>query len=235
MTAAARERLRVRIPLLAVSGAAWLALALAPHALHRATLAHPGALALASELMFASMMLPAAGAPLRHVRERSFARRRSRAVLLFIAGYGGVWTAFGMLLIVLAARLLAAGNAAAVAACLVAAAWQCSPAKQRCLNRGHEHPPLRAFAPAADRDALRFGLVHSVWCAGSCWNLMLVPLLLSHGHLPAMAAATLWLLSERLERPLRAAWHWRGPAKGMRLVTAQARLLFAAARSPRAL
>src|SRR4029077_18091748 len=42
-------------------------------------------------LMVAAMMSPLLVAPIRHIRERSVARRRTRAVLLFAAGYGLMW------------------------------------------------------------------------------------------------------------------------------------------------
>src|SRR5579864_1382907 len=42
-------------------------------------------------LMIAAMMLPLVVASLRHVHDRSFARRRGRAMFLFLAGYGSVW------------------------------------------------------------------------------------------------------------------------------------------------
>src|SRR5262249_54564712 len=49
-----------------------------------------------------AMMLPLALPPLRHVHERSFARRRWRAMLLFAAGFIAVWMALGIVLGVLA-------------------------------------------------------------------------------------------------------------------------------------
>ena len=61
-------------------------------------------------------------------------------------------------------------------------AWQCSPAKQVCLNRCHALRELAAFGRAADTDALIFGATQGVWCAGSCWAWMLLPLLLPGGR-----------------------------------------------------
>jgi predicted metal-binding membrane protein len=58
----------------------------------------PATLAAGWALMLAAMMLPLVVAQLRHVRERSFARRRARAMLLFVLGYLAVWTAAGMVL-----------------------------------------------------------------------------------------------------------------------------------------
>jgi len=104
---------------------------------------------------------------------------------------------------------------------LIAVIWQSSPIKQRCLNRNHAHTELAAFGWAADLDALRFGWRHGVWCFGSCWALMLLPMLISRGHIAAMAAVTLWLFAERLERPTPPQWRWHGPDKALRIVIAQ--------------
>jgi hypothetical protein len=54
---------------------------------------------------------------------------------------------------------------------------------------------------------------------------MLIPLLLSRGHIAAMAAVTLWLLAERLDRPRVPGWRWRGPGKAARIVVAQTPML----------
>ena len=59
-----------------------------------------------------------------------------------------------------------------------------SPIKQRCLNRCHADPEISAFGVAADIDALRFGTMHGIWCAGSCWALMLCPMLAHVGANP---------------------------------------------------
>ena len=71
-----------------------------------------------------------------------------------------------------------------------------------------------------------FGITHAVWCVGSCWALMLLPLLVSHGHIAVMAAVALWLAAERLDRPRTPRWRWRwhGPGKAARIVIAQARM-----------
>jgi len=211
MTPEAHERLRVRLPLLAVCLAAWLLLLARPHAMHQSRMA-------ASVLMFAAMMAPLMASSLRHVREQSLARRRLRAMGSFAIGYALVWIAAGMALGEAALRIPAA------AAIVLVAAWQCSPAKQRCLNRCHAHPPLAAFGIAADFDALRFGLTHALWCAGSCSALMLLPMLWPPAHLAAMAAVTLWLAGERLSAPQPPQWTLRGPAKTARLIAAQASL-----------
>jgi predicted metal-binding membrane protein len=107
---------------------------------------------------------------------------------------------------------------------LIALAWQFSPFKQRCLNRCHAHGELSAFGAAADLDALRFGLAHGIWCACSCWALMLFPMLLPRGHLVAMACIAVLIFCERLEQPNPPCWRWRGLGKAKRIVLAQARI-----------
>src|SRR5713226_3515803 len=47
-------------------------------------------------LMLVAMMPLLIIAPLRHVRERSFAWRRSRAMFFFVAGYAAVWMIAGL-------------------------------------------------------------------------------------------------------------------------------------------
>ena len=217
MTAAARERLRVRTPVLCLSAAAWMALVLNTGG--RAMAAHCAAgESVASRaggwaLMLAAMMAPAVVAPVRHVRASSFARRRARAVALFVAGYTAVWMAAG-------SALMAASWVGPVLGIAMTLVWQCSPAKQRCMNRGHAHRELRAFGRAADADALRFGLAHGAWCVGSCWALMLLPLVLPGVHWAAMAAVSAWVWAERLEVPAAPGWRWRGAGKAGRIVWA---------------
>jgi predicted metal-binding membrane protein len=190
----------------------------------------PAKLASSWALMVVAMMLPLVIAPLRHVRDRSFARRRNRAMLIFVAGYLAVWMAAGVGLqaMALAARwavplpLLCLGVAAAVAM-----GWQVSPAKQWCLNRCHRRPQLAAFGAAADCDAFNFGLTNGASCVGACWALMLLMLVVEYGHLLGMAAVTLFVFAERLENPAPLAWRWRGPGKALRIVMAQVRMRLA--------
>ena len=240
MTPAARERSQVRAPVLFVSAAAWTLLVVEPgalgiHAHHAAAMTDaslgmllehnpPASLAFGWALMLAAMMAPLLIAPVRHVRDRSFSRRRARSIGLFVAGYGAIWMAAGIVLmsLALAARLAAPASPVPLAlAVLVATIWQFSPLKQRCLNRGHAHTELAAFGRAADIGALRFGLTHGVWCAGSCWALMLLPLLVTQWHIAAMAAVTLWLSAERMDRPAIPRWGLRVPLKAARIAVAQ--------------
>jgi predicted metal-binding membrane protein len=248
MTPAARERSQVRVPLLFISAAAWLLLVIepsgkvlsadcsvamlgttpSPASLHLLLALEPlTSLAVGWALMLAAMMVPLLIAPVRHVRDRSFTHRRARAILLFVTGYAASWMAAGILLLALAvaARLVAPRSSVPLAmATIVALVWQISPVKQRALNRCHAQAELAAFGLAADLDALRFGLTLGVWCVGSCWALMLLPLLVSRGHVVAMAAVALWLYAERLDRPMPPRWRWRGLGKAGRLAVAQTQM-----------
>jgi predicted metal-binding membrane protein len=173
------------------------------------------------------MMLPTLAAPIGHIVERSFNRRRARSIGLFIFGYAAIWMAAGAVLLstrIALNWLVPQSYVPAVVVGIIAVVWQCSPVKQRCLNRNHNHRELAAFGLAADLDALRFGVTHGIWCVGSCWALMLFPMLLSEGHLVAMAAVTVLMISERLEQPQRLSWRLRLRGKLMRIVVAQTRI-----------
>ena len=176
-------------------------------------------------LMLAAMMLPLLIAPVRHVRERSFARRRPRAIALFLAGYVAVWLVAGIFLLsalALLNQIAAPGSSRPVMlVAVIAIVWQFSPAKQRCLNRCHAHPELAAFGSAADIAALRFGAVHGVWCVGSCWALMPLPMLISRMPIAAMGVLTLLLFAERLDSPMPPRWRWHGVGKAARIAVAQ--------------
>lgn len=245
MTPAGRERLRIQAPMLSISMLAWIVVAMeatgmtlpafcSAGALWAApstasldlvlALNPPASLAGSWALMLAAMMAPLLIAPVRHIRDRCFPRRRARTVALFVAGYAASWMVAGAVLLSLAfaVRLTAPASwPPLTAAAMLALVWQISPAKQICLNRCHVRPELAAFAPAADLDAIHFGATHGVWCVGSCWTLMLLPLLVAYGHIAAMAAVALWLFAERLDRPMPPRWSWRGPGKAIRIAVAR--------------
>lgn len=178
-------------------------------------------------LMLVAMMSPTLIAPVQHILKRSFKRRRARSVALFVVGYAAIWMAAGGVLILATLTLnllFPQSYLPAIGLGIVAIVWQCSPIKQRCLNRGHNHSELAAFGMAADLDALRFGITHGIWCVGSCWALMLFPMLLSEGHFAAMAAVTFLIISERLEQPRPLSWSLRLRGKLMRILIAQTRI-----------
>jgi predicted metal-binding membrane protein len=178
-------------------------------------------------LMLVAMMSPVLIAPICHIRFRSFRYRRVRSVALFVAGYAAPWTALGGVLMTMDLAVKSFAPPVYLApACMavIALVWQCSPIKQRCLNRCHAHTELAAFGTAADLDAIRFGTTHGLWCAGSCWALMLFPMLLPSGQVPAMALVSALIFSERIERPMQPSWRWRGLGRVARLVIGQTRI-----------
>ena len=253
MSESARERARVSRPILLISAAVWVLLVVDPGstfsiahcpvtdagaspASFRMLLAMNPVSSLAADwaLMLAAMMLPTLITPIRHVLDRSFKRRRPRAVALFLLGYTSIWMAAGSVLVAaqLALSVLAPHSyLPAFGVGLIAFVWQCSPLKQRCLNRGHNHSELAAFGIAADLDALRFGVAHGVWCVGSGWAVMLFPMLLPRGHSAAMAAVTVLMISEHLEAPRAPSWRLRGPGKLLRIIGAQSRIRLQGLRS----
>lgn len=246
MTLSGRARARLNITILLISAIMWMMLLINPGSIM--TLAHcpvsdsgaslasfqmmlamnpPSSMMAGWALMLVAMMSPTLIAPVRHVIERSFRRRRARSVAFFVVGYAAIWMAAGVVLLaaVLMLNLLVPQSyLPAVGVGIIALVWQCSPIKQRCLNRGHNHRELAAFGIAADLDALRFGVTHGVWCVVSCWALMLFPMLLAQGHFAAMALVTYLMTSERLEQPKPLSWRLRFPGKLMRIAVAQSRI-----------
>ncbi len=221
----ARDAARLRNGVLMVSVLAWGYLAMAPeetschgpgHAF--GTSLHGSLEALVSRIpgwttMLVAMMAPMTLGGLYQIRISSFAGRRWRSSLLFVLGYYATWSVAAIVLAsveLTAARLAPQSSVPALAVGLIAVIWQASPIKQRCLNRCHDHRPLAAFGWAADRDAARMGLEHGVWCVGSCWAAMLVPMLLPQGHFAAMLAVTLLMICERLDPPQAPRWRLRG-------------------------
>lgn len=245
MTYEPGELARVRNPVLLLSFTAWIWLLADPggarmHS-HGAimhlegpppenslpTLLAPASPVAGWSLMLVAMMAPTLILPIAHLRLRSLKRRRARSVILFVAGYGGIWAVAGAVLLAAAMAVgLVSVNPYLAASAVICAAivWQLSPVKQRCLNRCHAVPGLAAFGLAADLDALRFGASHGVWCAASCWALMFSALLWPEGHFTAMAIAAVLAFSERLESPAPPRWRWRGVGRLSRIAAAQTRI-----------
>lgn len=177
-------------------------------------------------LMLVAMMAPMLIPAIYHIRISSFARRRTRSTAFFVAGYGAVWMGVGG--VMLAAELFTIWRApqsylpAAVVG-LIALVWQASPFKQRCLNRCHSHPPLAAYGVAADWDVLRMGLEHGLWCAASCWTIMLFPMLLPQGHFFAMTFVSTLMFCERLDPSRTPSWRMRGFGTALRYLNLRLR------------
>jgi predicted metal-binding membrane protein len=178
-------------------------------------------------LMLVAMMSPTLIAPIWHIIQSSFKRRRARSATLFVIGYAAIWMMMGVVLIatvLMLSLLMVQSYLPAIGVGIVAFVWQCSPIKQRCLNRGHNHRALAAFGSAADRDALRFGITHALWCVGSCWALMLLPMMVPYGHFAVMALVGFVMISERLEQPQSLSWRLRPRGTLMRMMIIQTQL-----------
>ena len=153
-------------------------------------------------LMIAAMMFPLLVPMVGHVAVRSFAARRDRSIGLFVAGYALTWLAAATLasvaLMIAHAGLSSLGLASSsgLIGCGLAALWQVSSAKGRAVNRCHGTVALRPFGWAADRDAMRFGLLHGSRCVRACLATMVLPLAGGHG-VGAMAVVFVLLLAER--------------------------------------
>ena len=164
----------------------------------------PATLLLAWLAMLVSMMTPLIALPLAHVRASSLAGRRWRAAAGFLLGYFGVWAlaAVPVLALAFALRLVAgSASAALLGAGLLAMIWSACPYQQAAQNRAHRLRRIGLFGLAADRDCFAFGARLGGWCLLSCWAWMLVPLFVSTGHIPAMFAVAVIVMTERLRGP----------------------------------
>lgn len=179
------------------------------------------------ELMVVAMMLPKLITPIQDICARSLKHNRFHLSLLFVLGYMAVWMGVGLIMIIvilLVHFLLPASYLPAVALGMITIVWQFSPLKQQYLNRGHDHWTLSAFGWRASRDALLYGLMHGVWCVGSGWAIMLLPMLLPNGHNLAMIVVTIIMLSEHLEHPQVPRWRINFRTKLFRILIAQTQI-----------
>jgi predicted metal-binding membrane protein len=159
--------------------------------------------------MTAAMMLPASAPVLIRL-----ARAWRTKAIAFVAGYGAVWMAAGLLAWALIEGvrglhpgLLAWSNAGrylAGAAVAAAGLFQLSRAKRRWLERctaaGIDSRP-----PASIRIALRAGVDHGGCCLACCWPLMAALYALGMMSFTWMALITVLIVGERwVPRPGRA-------------------------------
>lgn len=134
------------------------------------------------ELMVAAMMLPA-GIPLvRYVAFATRRTRRQRSIALFCVGNLIAWVPLGAVaalwhLLDVTPRITAVIAAIALA---LAGAWELLPIKVRALRRCHRTLPIRYSGRAADRSALRLGVVNGRACVLSCGPAMIALVILGH-------------------------------------------------------
>ncbi len=133
-------------------------------------------------VMMAAMMLPAL-APTTALYARMTRRHGWRRPLLFSAGYLLVWGAAGLGAYALfrsgkhlfggALAWHTAGRWCAGAILLLAAIYELTPLKNRCLAKCRS--PLGFLLGSwrdGNRGALEMGAKHGAWCLGCCWALM---------------------------------------------------------------
>ncbi|GMA24810.1 hypothetical protein GCM10025864_25690 [Luteimicrobium album] len=146
-------------------------------------------------------------------------RLRLRRVVLLLAGYGAVWTVGLLALDRAAATVHAAPWWVLVAVLVGTCTWQCAPGRHRCVKRMHGGRPLPVFGLRADVGTVAAGLRHGVWCAGSCWALMLVAMLANGlAGLGLMALVASWLWVEHLDPPRRPGWGPHIPWRAARIL-----------------
>jgi predicted metal-binding membrane protein len=180
---------------------------------HQSPLAHATMFLVMWAVMMIAMMLPSVmPAVLLHRRliqarvERGERPAGSHVVLL--AGYFAVWVAFGAVAYAIGMALAEAAMrsihvsvlvpAATGLALAAAGAYQLTRWKQICLH--HCRSPLSFFAQHEIRraaDSWRFGLHHGAYCAGCCWGLMVIQLVLGVMSVPLMATVALVILLEK--------------------------------------
>jgi predicted metal-binding membrane protein len=212
--ALARERRAVSQPAaltLAASAAAWIGFAIWMGGM-------PGvgadlsvaAFAGSWTLMMAAMMLPSM-TPVVSLYDRMRAGHALSRVATgaFVAGYLALWAGVGLAAygVVRAGESIAggtlgwhdAGRAVAGAVILLAAAYQVSPLKERCLR--HCRTPLGfllAHWRGGRSGALRMGAIHGSWCFGCCWALMATLFAVGLMSLGWMAFVAVLIAVERL-------------------------------------
>jgi predicted metal-binding membrane protein len=127
---------------------------------------------------------------------------------IFVVGYLGVWTAFGVVAYLLAVALgglAARSEAIAMAAprigaavLVLAGAYQLSPLKQVCLKQCRS--PFHFIATSWREGyggALRMGAEHGAYCVGCCWMLMAILFPLGMMNVAAVALVALLIFAEK--------------------------------------
>jgi len=146
-------------------------------------------------------------------------RQRWPAIIAFLVSYILPWLALGLAWAWLLSGIPWAGPALLLGL-LSLALWHCSPLRQRCLNRCHSLPRLRAFGRGMLSDVARFGLRTGALCCAICGPGMVLVMGLPDHHLVAMFALTMIATVERYLPARRPAWrppslffprepHWR--------------------------
>ena len=153
-----------------------------------------------SAVMSAAMMAPLVLAQVNYVAVFSLWRRRYRAAACYLAGYLGVWTLVGAVMMFAGTRaaMLLGWRTVLAATFALAVAAVASPHRRYRIRQCWATRPMAVQGWRADRDCLTLGLQMSRQCVVTSWALMLA-VVVQHG-LVAMAAATVLTLAERRGR-----------------------------------
>ena len=205
--------------LLALAGAAWVALVWQGQSAEMNTAMDALTMGLSAPLflaiwvlMMVAMMFPAAAPMILAFHKVQADRGESGgafvSTLVFVAGYLLVWTLAGIAAYsgTLAAEMIAVGAALSREAeariggiVLVAAGfYQLTPLKEGCLSKCRT--PI-VFVAKSWRDgvsgALHMGLLHGAYCLGCCWLLFVILFPLGLMNIFVMAIITLVVLAEK--------------------------------------
>ena len=156
--------------------------------------------------MMAAMMLPAV-APVATLYAKTITANRAARLTLFVAGYLVAWTVIGVpayYVLRIVDHLAGDGRmvmrVTAAVTLGVAAVYQLSPLKSRCLR--HCRSPLGQLlhygnfkGPARE---LRVAAHHALYCIGCCWALMALFVAFGVMNVWAMVALTAIVLAEKI-------------------------------------
>jgi predicted metal-binding integral membrane protein DUF2182 len=150
--------------------------------------------------MVLAMMLPLVFTHLRATAARSLWKRRHRAMTGFLCGYAGAWIGAGSLLAVIVngSSWLAAAPALAVAAFVLASAWELTAVKRRALSACHAMLPLSPSGWRADFDTLRYGWYVGSRCVVVCGLSMIACALAGHSRVVMVALSAVLYGSREL-------------------------------------
>jgi predicted metal-binding membrane protein len=162
--------------------------------------------------MTVAMMLPAV-IPMIFSPNYGAQQRKSRGqaaifTVTFVVSYLAPWIlfgtiAYGVLLVVQVAsqiKLLQPLSLTALAL-FVVGIYQFSPLKETFINRNlNASDWTTCNLQMGDRRAWQMGLQHGISCIGSCWGLMLIPIVAGSMNLLTMGLITGIILAERVTR-----------------------------------
>jgi predicted metal-binding membrane protein len=200
--------------------AAWGASPLAPLLSHRAlagggpTVLRLAAFGLGWLVMTVAMMLPGSLPLINLFRALTCGRAdRARLTAYLLAGYLGVWSAFGVAAFLADAALhrAVAGSSALAGAAewlgvvvlLAAGVYQMTPLKDLCLEKcrsPYSFVTEHWHGRQPGGDAVRLGVHHGLFCLGCCWALMLVMFAIGGVNLGWMLVLGAVMLIERTSR-----------------------------------